>query len=449
MEEPRESSAKAEAVLLDKIAFTGGISFLLSLLFFGSGTAAARILGPAERGALAAVQATAGLMLTLGELGASDALVYESARAPQRTATYVLSAIVITAAGLSFSATGGYLAIPYLLRAQSSPTIDAARCYLFLGISIVALAIPHAALRGCGRLRLWNLLRFEAPITWLSAILIVALVRIPTATMVVWIYLAVRIAISIPLGLWICRTAIPGRFGLDIRTMPPMLRFGIPEAASHFPKSLNLRADQILMAAMLPPRLLGLYVVAVAWSGVAGPLPNAIGLVLFPHVASQRHTSHGEAFARVTRLTAPVLVLTSVILCIVTPWGIPFVFGVQYLDSIPAGYLLIAAALALQLSQLLEEGLRGMGDTVSILRGQISGLVVTLVALAVMLRPWGILGAATASLLGYTTVTASLIASACSATGARPVDFLVPSIEEIRTGVVRVANVARTMIASA
>lgn len=449
LEEQPESERDSTGGFLESLAFTGGISVSLGLLFFGSGTAAARILGPIERGALAAVQATAGLILTLGELGASDALVYESARAPTRVGTYLFSAILITATGLSCSVSAGYFAIPYLLHAQTFATVEAARLYLLLAISVVFLAIPHAALRGYGSMRLWNLLRFEAPITWLGAIVIAALARNPTATMVVEVYLVIRIAASVPLGLWICRTAIPGRLDFDIPAVLRMLRYGVPEAASHFPKSLNLRADQILMAAMLPPRLLGLYVVAVAWSGIAGPLPNAIGLVLFPHVASQPKASRAEALARVTRLTVPVLVLTGVILCIATPWGIPLVFGTQYIDSIPAGYLLILAALALQISQILEEGLRGMGNTVAILRGQISGLVVTIVALTVLLRPWGIVGAATASLLGYSTITISLISNACRTTGARPVDFLVPSFEEVRAGVARVANLARTMLALA
>lgn len=448
-EQRRESESGPDAGLLGSIAFTGGISVLLSLFFFGSGTIAARVLGPVERGSLAAVQTTAGLMLTLGQLGASDALVYEAARVPSRTATYLLSAIVITAAGLSLSLTCGYFAIPFVLNAQTAPTIGAARLYLLLSISVIALAIPHAALRGCGRMRLWNVLRFEAPITWLSAIVIAALARTPTATTVVEVYLAIRIAASVPLGLWICRAAIPGRFALDTATLAPMLKFGLPEAASHFPKSLNLRVDQILMAAMLPPRLLGLYVVAVAWSGVAWPLPNAIGLVLFPHVASQPRANRVHALARMTRLTAPVLLFSGAVLCVATPWGIPLIFGVQYLESVPAGYLLILAALALQLSQLLEEGLRGMGDTVAILRGQILGLVVTLIALTLMLRPWGIVGAALASVLGYTTVAMSLIASACRSSGATPADFLVPSIEELRFGIARVAGLARSAIASA
>jgi O-antigen/teichoic acid export membrane protein len=449
-EKSSEGVAVAASPFLESLTVTAATSGLLSLMFFASGTIAARILGPVERGALAAVQAAAGLLLTVGELGAPDALVFESARNPQRTGTYALSAMLITTAGSAIAVCAGYFAIPYLLGAQNATTISAARWYLLLAVSIIASGIPHAALRACGRMRLWNALRFAGPIIWLGTLCAVAFARTPTATMVVGVYLTILLLVSIPLGAWICRYRIPGRFALDAETIMPMLRFGIPQAASHFPRSLNLRVDQILMAAMLPPRMLGLYVVAVAWSGIASPLPGAIGLVLFPHVASRGAAAgRADALARVTRLTVPILLAAGALLCIATAWSIPLIFGREYADSVPVGYILVAAASVLEFSQLLEEGLRGLGDTVAILRGQLAGVVVTILALALMMRPWGIIGAAIASLLGYSTVAASLIASACKSTGVSPADLLMPRKNEIKGGLAHVGALAKTLAKSA
>ena len=65
-----------------------------------------------------------------------------------------------------------------------------------------------------------------------------------------------------------------------------MLTYGLPCMMTGLPQMLNLRLDQIAMAALLSSRELGLYVVAVAWSGGAAPLLNSIGAVLLPAVAA-------------------------------------------------------------------------------------------------------------------------------------------------------------------
>lgn len=50
-----------------------------------------------------------------------------------------------------------------------------------------------------------------------------------------------------------------------------LLRYGAPSVLSGVPAQLDLRLDQILMAALLPAKQLGLYTVGVAWSGAGTP----------------------------------------------------------------------------------------------------------------------------------------------------------------------------------
>jgi O-antigen/teichoic acid export membrane protein len=176
------------------------------------------------------------------------------------------------------------------------------------------------------------------------------------------------------------------------------------------PQMLNLRLDQMLMAALLPPRTLGLYVIAVAWSGAAAPLLSAVGAVTTPAVASAKDYSQGvrrmAAGARGTAVLALVLCLA---LAVLTPFAIVILFGERFRASIPAALVLVPAAGVLGLNLVLQEGLRGMGRPYAALQAELAGLTVTVVALAAMLRPMGIIGAAIASLLGYSTVLAVLL----------------------------------------
>ena len=62
----------------------------------------------------------------------------------------------------------------------------------------------------------------------------------------------------------------------------PPTALGLPSMLNVLPQTLNLRLDQMLMTAALEPALLGLYVVAVAWSGILSPLVSAVGRVVPP-----------------------------------------------------------------------------------------------------------------------------------------------------------------------
>jgi O-antigen/teichoic acid export membrane protein len=90
------------------------------------------------------------------------------------------------------------------------------------------------------------------------------------------------------------------------------------------------------------------------------------------------------------------------------------------------------AAGVLGLNLALQEGLRGMGRPYAVLRAELAGLAVTAFALIAMLRPMGIMGAAIASLLGYSTVSAVLLINVRRYSGMPIADFLLPRFDEIR-----------------
>ena len=114
----------------------------------------------------------------------------------------------------------------------------------------------------------------------------------------------------------------------DARVVPEMLRFGLPSAVTSIPLTINLRFDQLLIIAFLPARLLGLYVVAVSWSGGVAPLLQALGTVLFPHVSAERDAERqGNLLATALQSGALVAVATSIPFMLLAPFGLPLIFG--------------------------------------------------------------------------------------------------------------------------
>jgi O-antigen/teichoic acid export membrane protein len=62
----------------------------------------------------------------------------------------------------------------------------------------------------------------------------------------------------------------------------------------------------------------------------------------------------------------------------------------------------------LTLNLVLEEGLRGLGDTAAIFKAELVGLVATALSLGVCLPVFGIMGAAASSVGGYVVVAMTL-----------------------------------------
>jgi O-antigen/teichoic acid export membrane protein len=68
----------------------------------------------------------------------------------------------------------------------------------------------------------------------------------------------------------------------------------------------------------------------------------------------------------------------------------------------------------------------------AVMKAEIVGLAVTVVALAALLKPLKIMGAAIASLLTYATVTAVLLYQARELTGLGTSDFICPGRSDFR-----------------
>ncbi len=114
-----------------------------------------------------------------------------------------------------------------------------------------------------------------------------------------------------------------------------------------------------------------------------------------------------------------------------TPLAIPLFFGDRFSDAVLPGLVLVVASGILAFGFVLQECLRGLGLPRAVLRAEVTGLLVSTLALAALLPAFGILGAAFASTLGYSVVVWNLLRRATIATGLRYSDLLRPTRLEL------------------
>ena len=398
---PMTQSSRAPDLAV-RSTFTANVA--LAALGAATGILSARILRPAGEGELAAIQTWPFLLGTLAMLGLDTALVYFIARDPGRGRQFTSTAVLI---GLLSSLAMGavaWFALPFALRAQPVQVVSAARVFLLIGIIYALVGIPHGSLRAAHSFTAWNLFRIVPGIAWLCMLVASCLLGHPNAIPLSRWYLAGSLACGLPF-LVVVNRKLKGPLRPDARLAKKMLRFGLPSAVTTLPLTINVQFDQLLIVAFLPARSLGLYVVAVSWSGGVAPLLQALGIVLFPHVSAERDVGRqGHLLATALQSGALVAVATSVPFMLLAPFLLPLIFGSGFAPSIPSALVLVPASAILAWARIAEAGLQGLGHPTIVLAAEAVAAVVTLAALPVFLHTNGIFGAALASLLGYSTI---------------------------------------------
>jgi antigen flippase len=411
---------------------TTGASLLITAIGVCTGILAARLLGPKGRGELAAIQAWPTALASVGLLGSAEALVYFGAREREQRSAYFGASFLVGTSGALICSIAGFIAMPWLLKAQGPSVIWGARVFLTQIWLYLAIVMPMELLRAAGRFLWWNAFRVWPMVLW-AAILVVAWAAgirraVPLASALVilpWITLFVLAPLV--------RSEVP-RLSLPSRAqLLDVLKYGLPVVGTCVPRLMNFRLDQIMMAGLMSPVLLGQYVVAVAWSGASIPFVHGLAAVLVPDLAGRTDTkSQGEVFARASRIAFLVGALIAVGMLATAALGIPFFFGARFRPAIRAAEILAIAGSVAGFNSVLSEGTRGLGRPVPVLRAEILGMVVTAVGLGLFLRPFGILGAAFVSLVAYASTTLWLLMEARAATSVSMLEFTVPQWRDVR-----------------
>ena len=393
--------AASRAALLNLAANValGGLGVLTGLL-------AARMLGATGRGQLAEIQLWPTMIATLAVLGFPEALAYFSARNRSRAGRYLVSAMVLATPAGGVAVVLGYFLLPLLITGTAPSVLRDARIYLLIIPIFIIVGLAYHPLRGTGHFVSWNILRVLPSVIWLVVLLGFLLLGRATPGGLAIAYLPGLALLAVPIAVVIYRSLDPPFLPLRSE-FRPLLGFGLPAMLTTLPQTLNLRLDQLLMVSLVSSRQLGLYVVAVAWSGVVNPVVGAIGLAVVPRIAGvEDQHDRTEFLVRSSRISILVGAAIATVMVCLTPIALPFVFGSSFSAGVVTAVVLLPAAIILSWNFVIAEGLRGLGRPRGPLYAEAAGLAATAAGLALLL-PWlGILGAAITSLVSYAIVAA-------------------------------------------
>jgi len=366
------------------------------------GVISTRALGPYQRGLLATASVWSGLLVAVIGVGLPQAVTFHVSRRPEQAPQISGTALTI---GIVIGIVGGIIGAA-IAELTGGPAATPA-AVLFIGAAPMMLAgFGISILLGIGSLRSWALLR---PVGALSSVVFIV-VAVPLGA-----HTALAIA-CVMVGSWLLHACLVTR-ALRSRGLirapqrecaRELVSYGWQQALAGLAWLLNYKLDQLYLSIAVAPRALGLYAVAATIGEVVAPIAASGGAVMLSRVAARGHaeaeSSLPWALGFAFFASGPVCLVCAIF----APQVLTLLFGAAFVTAAPTLRIYLPGAVALAVSTVLADTLRGLGRPLDAAKAEGAAAVCNMVLLVVLVPAAGINGAATASTIGYVLVLLAL-----------------------------------------
>jgi O-antigen/teichoic acid export membrane protein len=405
------------------VALTGA-NALLAISSLITGPLQARSLGPSGRGDLAAILVPLTLAPTLLDFGLTAYIVRMRARGESRG--LLLGSLVPVS--LAFSLIGVVAAVP--LADAIAHGRDTVQVCLTIGLLLSPVWVIMLTAQGLpwGEER-WGAatwVRIAAPVSTALAMCVLYLLDALTVKSAFIVFLGASALGTAPLLYFMTRS---GRWVFRRQTAREGTRFGFKSWLGSLFSATDARLDQVLMAALVPPRQLGFYVVAVSAASFPSSFVAAISTAINPRVAQ----GNTDLARRSCRVGLFVTTLSTVAMAAVAPVLLPLLFGSDFDDAIVLTWILLPSTMSGTVSGALMSALVAAGSPGAAARAQLFVLVPTIVALIVLLPPTAALGAAAIATVSSFAKCVALLREAKRVLGGSFADYLVIRRDDLRS----------------
>ncbi len=372
------------------ILFCGVVTSLLS----------AWALGPAGRGDLLVVTLWPPVCALLVTFGLDQAHRYWVAKDPECISTLFSNAILFALTVGPVTVLLSELVIPHVVGERSPEVMRLVRIYL---VNIPAALVQFLMI---------GLLEGARRFGWAGASRLMFFVVQAVVYFCLWIYgrLTVESAAltlmlaqlgAMSLSLFAVMRELKPRWRPSWSKWKAALGYGVRDYPGIMADFTTLRLDQLLLGGMASSAAIGLYFIAVRLSEMIAILASSIADALMPEVAASENDRAEHLLGRSLRLTLYTHLLALLPLWIGAPHALRYVYGEGFLAATSTLRILLLASVVLSAGGIMISGLRGLGNPGLATIARLASAVVTVISLLVLLPRLGIVGAAVASLFGY------------------------------------------------
>ena len=361
-------------------------------------------LGPEGRGDLMIVLTWPAVFAMAMELGLPQAYRFWTAKRPECVSALFSNALIFSLVVGLLALGLGELLIPRLVGERSPEVMRLVKIYaLIIPMSLVT-DMMRGLLEGMRRFA-WvgavRLIFFGVQLGGYIALSIIGRLTVANATYTMLASIAASMVLSL-IAVW--RELSP-RWQPELSELKTSLRYGLRDYPGVLTEFANWRLDSLMLTGMASSASIGLYSIAVRLSDITTVLASSVGDALMPEIASLRKVDEAKrVVTRSLRLTLIAHLLILVPLWIAAPHILRFAYGEGFVQVTSVMRLLMIASVIWSAGAIVISGLNGLGHPGLSATARISAAVVMVIALTAWLPRWGILGAALASITGYSVM---------------------------------------------
>jgi O-antigen/teichoic acid export membrane protein len=337
----------------------------------------------------------------IGTVGLPDALAYYTARNRPAAGTLVRRILPVAVAQACVLGVVQALCLALIVGDEDA----AIRLGALITIGWIPAAVAYqyglAVLQAERRFVPFNLLRV-LPLVAYSALVVVAIVAghasVP-AVAFAWVvsYLAAGATAAL-----LAARATRAAKDASGTTVREMASFGARGVFGQVSVVEGFRVDMLVAGIFLGAAPLGLYAVASAFTVLPMVIALSIGMVEYMHVAPLDRRAGRRTVLRYLTLTLVLCGAVVAVLEVILPTLLPWLFGDEFSDAVPAGRILLLAGISLAARRILSDGLRALGQPTAGTFAELLTLAVLAAMLAVLAPLFGISGVAAAVAISAT-----------------------------------------------
>jgi len=385
----------------------------------------ARILGPEKRGVVATILAVPFLVFPLVSMGLRQTAAYYTGKkiADERSLFATLGLLLILLSGLG-------VAISLLIGAANGLTDR----YGWLAMLLATIFIPF---------NLWFTIT-KGILIGKRGLIVIAISTVMIPISYLFLLLPIGFVGEYQVEAVILATVISAAIGavyisLRFRTFgslkpnyvpglpKQLIKLGVVYALSLFIVNLNYRLDVLILERLSNATEVGIYTVAVRLAELLWMIPAALALVNFSYSASaQDQQAQSLRTAKMMRVVLWGALLPGVLLFILAPVIIPFVYGSEFERSGAAVQAILPGIWAALVFKMLNSDLAGRGlPKISLVIYSV-GVPINILLCVWWIPSHGSTGASWASSVSYTAVAIMMAITYARVTRIRFGELLLP-----------------------
>ncbi len=359
----------------------------------------ARSLGPEGRGLQATMATITALGVQFGNLGLHASNTYYVARDRKSLPTLMGNSLLVglgagsllcLVGGVAMLAIPGISPLPPALVALALAAVPIGLCYLLL----------QNLLLGIGEVRRYNVIEL---VTRVGMIGLIGVLIIGRCVSVEAIALA-GLAVSIVASAWAFEVLRPHANGItaSFSALREQLGYGVKAYLAALFSYTVLRADIIMCKYMLGAGPTGQYSIAVSMADLVYMLPVVAGTIAFPRLAATEDPIERWLKAkRAAKWVGVLLVGLAAVAAVLARPAVGILYGDAFLPSVPAFLWLLPGIVVLGVNSILQNYFGAEGVPPVAFLSPAAASLLNIALNLVLIRKFGIRGAAVASTLAY------------------------------------------------